>query len=227
MNGPCAGWSDDLAALAMDALETDARVAVVAHVDGCAACAEALAGLRSTVAVLGHADPDRLGALALAPRGLDARVVGAVEQERALARRRTRVARWGVAAAAATLVLAGTGALVLSRAPEPGVIGEVVTLVAPPGQAPPPEVTATVAPKAWGTAVGLVVSGSTPGVVYRVWVAHADGERTSAGTFMGADRTLTVAAAAGVARKEATAIGLSTEDRDPLVVAELAPPPNA
>ena len=100
-------------------------------------------------------------------------------------------------------------------------------MAAPPGEVRTPDVTATVTAKAWGTAVDLVVNGSTPGVVYRVWVADSEGARTSAGTFMGADRTLTVAAAAGLARSDATVLGVSTDDGDPLVVADLAPVPAA
>ena len=228
MTESCDEWSRDLAALAIGALGPQERVAVVAHVDGCPACAQALADLRATVAVLDRADPDHLRQPVPAPSGLDSRVLEAVAQEKARSRRRALV-RWG-AAAAAMAVIVGTGALIASRTSAPAPVGEVVALAAPSDPGVPsgelelPDVTATVTPKAWGTAMDLRVDGSTPGVVYRVWVADATGQRTSAGTFMGADRTLTVATAAGLARGEATVIGVSTDEGDPLVVAELSAP---
>lgn len=226
MTEPCAEWSRDLAGLALGALGPDEQVAVAAHVEGCADCAGALADLLATVAVLDRADADRLDDVSLPPRGLDSRVLDAVERERVRARRRTLAVRWGLAAAAAALVVAGTGAVLTSRQPSPVPVGEVVALAAASGQGDlPPAVTATITAKAWGTAVDLEVTGSTPGVVYRVWVADEQGVRTSAGSFMGASRTLTVAAAAGLARGEATVVGVSTDDGDPLVVAELPAPP--
>ena len=225
MTESCDRWSRDLAALAIGALEPDERVVVIADVDGCPACAHALADLRAAVTVLDRADPDHLDEPVPPPSGLDSRVLAAVAREKAQTRQRTLV-RWG-AAAAAVVLIAGTSALIVSQRSAPAPVGEVVALAAPSAPAVPsgdpgvPQVTATVTPKAWGTAVDLRVDGSVPGVVYRVWVADAAGQRTSAGTFMGADRTLTVAAAAGLARGEARVIGVSTDEGDPLIVAEL------
>ena len=220
MTEPCAEWSTEVSALALGALSPEERIALLAHLDGCPACSTALAELRGSVSLLDRADPERIGALAPAPRGLDARVLEAVEGERARAARRRLVTRWGLAAAAAALVVAGGGALLSSRQSEPTPAGDVVAL-GDPARLGQPQVTATLTAKAWGTAVELVVVGSEPSVVYRVWLADAEGARTPAGTFMGADRTLTVATAAGLARPHAVAIGLSTDTGDPLVVASL------
>lgn len=225
MTEPCARWSTDLSALALGALPPEDRVALLAHVDGCPGCAAALAELRSTVTILDRADVTHLERLNPPPRGLDARVLAVVEQERARVRQRRIVVRWGLAAAAAAVALAGVGTVLAGREPAPTTPADVVALGDPAGVGQP-GVTATLTAKAWGTAVDLVVVGSEPGVVYRVWLADEQGTRTSAGTFRGADRTLTVAAAAGLARSQAAAIGLSTDAGDPLVTAALPTPPN-
>ena len=224
MTEACAQWSVEVSALALGALAPEERVALLAHLDGCPACSAALAELRGSVSLLDRADPERIGALAPAPRGLDVRVLETVEGERARAARRRLLTRWGLAAAALALIVAGGGALLSSRhAASPTPTGDVVALgdAARPSQ---PQVTATLTAKAWGTAVELVVVGSEPGVVYRVWLADADGVRTPAGTFLGADRRLTVDTAAGLARPDAVSIGLSTDAGDPLVVAPLPEP---
>lgn len=224
MTEPCRERADDLAALALDGLDPADAVAVQAHVDGCPACAAALARLRATVSALDRADPARLGAAEPPPAGLDARVLAALDMERARERRRWIGLR-GAAAAAVVAVAAAVVGAVLAVGEDGSVRTEVVTLAAP-GRSPTGlTVSARLTDRAWGTAVELVVEGSEPGQVYRVWLADERGQRSPAGTFRGVRQRLEVRVAASLSRPDAELIGVSTETDDPLLVAPLPAQP--
>ena len=218
MSTACDRFGADLAALAMQAPDVTTVPATQAHIDGCPACAATLAELRATVGVLDLADPDRVSQPSRAPAGLRGHVLAMVERDQLRARRRTLVTRTVLtAAAAAVVVMAGWGVTTV-RGPDP----EVVVLHS--GSSNSTELTARAAltPRAWGTAVDLVVDRSEPGTTYRVWLTDAEGRRTPAGTFRGADRSLRMNLAVAVSAADASSIGISTDDADRLVLARLS-----
>ncbi|MGB7983351.1 MAG: anti-sigma factor [Candidatus Nanopelagicales bacterium] len=224
MSRPCSQRDADLAVLAMGALDESESLALLSHVGGCPLCATTLAELRSTVAALDTADPDRLDPVTAPPAGLDARVLAAVDREAKRHQLAVRITRWAAAAAAAVLMLAGVGWMISSRGEAPGEDGTTVAFASVAGSEPQVSGTATVTGRAWGTEVILVVGGTEPGTVYRVWLADGSGQRTPAGTFRGADRTLEVTVASALPLPQATSIGMTTETADPLV---LVPVPQA
>jgi Anti-sigma-K factor rskA, C-terminal len=218
VSGPCSQRDADLALLAMGALDEAESLDLLSHVEGCPRCATTLAELRSTVSALDMADPDLLDAETAPPAGLDARVLAAVDREANRHHLALRITRWAVAAAAAVLMLAGVGWVISSRGAQPGEDGTTVAFASVAGSEPDVSGTATVTGRAWGTEVNLVIEGTDPGTVYRVWLADGSGQRTSAGTFRGADRTLNVTVASALPLPQATIIGMTTETADPLVV---------
>jgi anti-sigma factor RsiW len=218
MSGPCSQRDADLSLLAMGALDEAESLALLSHVGGCPRCATTLAELRSTVAALDLADPDLLDPVTAPPAGLDARVLAAVDREAKRRRVAVRITRWAVAAAAAVLMLGGVGWVISSRGAPPGEDGTAVVFASIAGSEPQLSGTATVTGRAWGTEVNLVIEGTDPGTVYRVWLADGSGQRTPAGTFRGADRTLKVTVASALPLPQATSIGMTTETADPLVL---------
>ena len=221
MSGPCSQRDADLAVLAMGALDQADSLALLSHVEGCPRCTANLAELRTTVAALDMADPDLLDPVTAPPAGLDARVLAAVDREANRRQRAVRITRWSVAAAAAVLMLAGLGWVISSRGGAPGEEGTTVEFASITASEPQVSGTATVTGRAWGTEVILVVGGTEPGTVYRVWLADGSGQRIPAGTFQGADRTLKVTVASALPRQQATNLGMTTETTDPLVLVPL------
>lgn len=218
MSEPCSPRDADLAVLALGALDEVDSLRLLSHVEGCPRCAATLAELRTTVTALDLADPDRLDRVAAPPAGLDARVLAAVDREANRHRLAARITRWALAAAAVVLMLAGLGWVISSRGATPGEDGTTVAFASVSASEPRVSGTATVTGRAWGTEVVLVVEGTEPGAIYRVWLADGSGQRTPAGTFRGADRALTVTVASALPRPQATSIGMTTEAADPLVL---------
>ena len=221
MSGPCSQRDADLAVLAMGALDQADSLALLSHVEGCPRCTANLAELRTTVAALDMADPDLLDPVTAPPAGLDARVLAAVDREANRRQRAVRITGWSVAAAAAVLMLAGLGWVISSRGGAPGEEGTTVAFASITASEPQVSGTATVTGRAWGTEVILVVGGTEPGTVYRVWLADGSGQRIAAGTFQGAERTLKVTVASALPRQQATNLGMTTETTDPLVLVPL------
>ena len=223
MSGPCSQRDADLAVLAMGALDEADSLTLLSHIEGCPRCTANLAELRTTVAALDMAAPDRLDPVTAPPPGLDTRVLAAVDREANRHQRAARITRWAGAAAAAVLMLAGVGWVISSRGAAPGEDGTTVAFASVTASEPRVSGTATVTGRAWGTEVILVVEGTEPGTVYRVWLADGSGQRTPAGTFQGADRTLKVTVASALPLPQATSIGMTTETIDPLVLVPLPP----
>ncbi len=217
MSRPCRDRAGDIAALALGALEPDEATAVQAHVDGCPACAATLREHQVLVGLIDDVDPDRLDSGHAAPSGLDRRVVAAVERERHRQRRRTLTTRWMLAAAAVVLVVAGVAGGISLAGRDSQADGFVLALSATENGDPQPVGTATIQPRPWGSAIDLVIDGSTTGRVYRVWLAAADGTRTPAGTFTGQEHRLTVSLASALETSRAATLGISTDTSDPLL----------
>ncbi len=109
-------------AFAEDALDVGERETVAAHLETCAACRRALAAARrltSSLVSLPSAEPSYAA---------DARVLAAVEEERAWAAARSRSRRMA-AAFAAFAVLATAGTVALAYSPSSTWIAERATVV--------------------------------------------------------------------------------------------------
>jgi hypothetical protein len=185
MSESCRDWRGDLAAFALDHLDDDARVALQAHLDGCAACRSELTELRAVAAALPDADPSHIaaaaGAAAEPPADLGERVLDLLAFERAQHRRRLRRRVGVVVGTAAAAVIAGVGLLVVGASLDSssGDSREVAFTVAPPNV----EATAELHEADYGTEVKLAISGLDDGEWYWLWLTGADGDRVGAGTF--------------------------------------------
>lgn len=201
----CRPWRTQLGMLAGGLLDDHERLAVQAHLDGCAQCRAELAEIAPVARLLPVADPERVADHTAPTTRLTLQVFGAVAAERrARNRRRFTQAAASLSVAAASLL----GVFVLT-APDPG--RPVEFAQAPAG------VTATAAleDRAWGTQVQLTVAGLGDGVEHAVWLERADGSRVPAGTFT-ADgaRTLAVTGAAAIPSADAVALGISDDTGD-------------
>lgn len=224
MNSACPIRSDDLAALAMGMLDERDAAAVEAHIASCPRCATNLAHVRATVSMLDLADPDSLSRAPAPSPELAERVFSALAEERPPARRAPRAIRWALAASVAVLATA-LGIGIATRHDTTGGGEAPIALAVSPTASEGLVVEATLTQKAWGTAVRLVVTGSDPEVVYRVWLADGAGERIPAGTFRGVDHRLEVSVASAMARPDAAEIGVSTDSSDPIASSQVGDPP--
>ncbi len=178
----CRDWRGDLGLEALGALDEPARTALLAHLDGCAACRAVLADLSVVGAALADADLERvdIGEAAAPPRELADRVLERLQWERvARRRRRTRTLIGSIAGIAAAAVIAVV--LVLGHGGS-GDHGRVVALSSPQRGV---HAEAVLSPTDGGTRVRLQVDGLDDGEWYWLWLTGADGKRVSAGTFTG------------------------------------------
>jgi hypothetical protein len=208
----CRPYRETLGAYVLGHLVTDERVALEAHVDGCAACTAELDELRPVAGALPAADPAHLGARPAPPADLGDRVASAIRDARKMRVRR----RWtrGVAAVAAAAVIAVTTLAVANvLEPERGAGREEFAFpVLPAGVIakaflyPPEEGTP-------GVEVWLEVDGLEPGARYAVWVERrSTGERVGCGSFRAVDGAAHVVLPSEVAREDTGAIGVSTAE---------------
>jgi len=81
----CRDWRGDLAMEALGQLGDPARVALRAHVDGCANCRAVLVELTSVASALDLADASKVGEtdIPLPPQELGDRILGRLQSERA------------------------------------------------------------------------------------------------------------------------------------------------
>jgi anti-sigma factor RsiW len=172
-------WRESLGALALGRLPDSERVALEAHLEGCAGCRIELESLDGVARLLPLGDPERFGAAPQPPAALADRVAAAIRSERRASRRRRRrlgLALGGATAAAAAAVLA---IFVLGG----GSGGEPSQLVAfsplPRGM----KIAAKLEPRPFGTEIEMYVEGVRSGTLCRVTLRGSHGERLSAGTF--------------------------------------------
>lgn len=205
----CRPWRELLGAHVLGHLATDERVALEAHVDGCAACRDELEELRPLARALPAADPVRLGTRPAPPADLADRVTTRIRDARkAQLRRRWRVSVAAVAAAAivAVTTLAVSNAMQSSTASEreefafpvlpAGVIAKA--FLYPPAQGTP------------GVEVWLEVEGLEPGA-YAIWVERVStGERVRCGTFDAVEGKTHIVLPSIVERADTGAVGVST-----------------
>jgi hypothetical protein len=225
MSESCRDWRGELAAAALDNLDDDARVALQAHLDGCAACRAELAELTAVADALPAADLARV--TGGPPNEPPLELVDSVSEllaaaradehqlDRVRARRRIFVAI-GTAAAA---VAAGIGLLVLgaSLGSSSGPDREVAFSVAPEGV----EATAELRDRDFGTEVTLDIDGLDDGATYWLWLTGADGDRVGAGTFVGHGSHYSVAMTSAIALDDTVRIWVTddvSDDPDAIVL---------
>ena len=214
----CRPWREMLGAYVLGHLTTDDRVALEAHVDGCAGCTAELGELRPVAASLAAADPAHIGTRPAPPADLGERIAAAVRTARnARIRRRWRIAALG--AAAAVVVIAATlsvSALLrddrrdyeVFRFPVLPVGVEAKAYLYPPKEGTP------------GIEVWLEVDGLEPGARYAVWVERrSTGERVGCGTFRAVDGAAHIVLPSEVERGDTGAVGVSTAEGEFVMIA--------
>jgi anti-sigma factor RsiW len=177
----CRQWRESLGALVLDQLPDDERVALEAHLEGCAECRAERDLLLPVAEALPLADPAQLGASPSPPASLGLRVARGIAGERR-ARRRRRV-RLGFAAAATACATAAVVAIALGgggTSPSVGAPAKAVAFTSTPRGV---EIGASLAPRPWGSEISVQVRGITPGTRCQVWLRRRDGTQVPAGSF--------------------------------------------
>jgi anti-sigma-K factor RskA len=175
----CREWRGDIGVEALGALEAPQRTALLAHVDGCAGCRAALAELVPVANALDLTDVERVGeGDPPSPSSeLGERILGRLQQERAVRRRRrTRGLVTSVVGIAAAIVV-GLVLVIGTRSTSHG------TVVALHSTEPGVHAQAVLYKDEAGTRVRLAVDGLDDGDWYWLWVTGANGKRVGAGTF--------------------------------------------
>ncbi len=172
-------WRESLGAHALGQLPAEERAALEAHLEGCPGCRAELASLGSMAKLLPLADPERFDAAPALPPALAGRVATAIGAERHRKRRR-RSLRLGLSLSGATAA-AVAAALAIFVLPGGAPSGEqrVAFRSLPAGV----KIAATLEPHAFGTEIGMYVSGVPSGTLCRVYLRRADGTAVSAGSF--------------------------------------------
>lgn len=203
----CRQWKESLGAYALGQLSEQERVALEAHLEGCAACRAEAASLGAVARMLPHADPAHFGPAPEPPADLGKRIAATIGAERRTERRQRRLrfglGFGGVAATAAAAVLA---IFVLTgdnggSSPEQHVAFRSL----PSGV----KIAATLEPQAFGTEIHMYVSGIRSGTLCRVYMRAPDGSDVSAGTFRyrwGGDASAVLSAALDLSRAQALVV---------------------
>ena len=167
----CKEWREMLGAFALGSLHPDERTAVLAHLDGCAACRDELEELEDARRALDSVEIDRVVSTE-PPEHLYGEVFSRIgEEQKQNARKRMRI-RVGSALAAAAVMIA---VLTVTTSSD----GEVVEFASAPQGV---HAVAVLTEGTGGIAIHLTVSGLEPGT-YGLWMEGYSGTRLSAGTF--------------------------------------------
>lgn len=213
----CREWRRLLGAYVVDQLTAAERVAVEAHLDGCADCRAELEQISAVLPALREIDPDAIAVAEVPSPELGERVFAqiAVEQRQ---QRRQQVAR-GLAAAAVLIGVVGFASLLRPTAPAVPVEQVALQVVAPSVEADAELIAHT-----WGTELILDAKGFADGAAYDLAFRRADGTVVDGGTFLGVGaRPLVCRMNAAV--KRADAVGFVIRDGAGRVVIEAALPP--
>lgn len=197
-----------LGSFALGHLDPGERVALQAHLDGCASCQRELAEIAVLVPDLSSLDPEAVLAPAAPPLSLGAEILTVLARERQL-RDRRRFRRSVLTAAAVTvgaLALASGGYLVGQQGADPrqtAQSGPRPTTSPSPLATPsvPPIPTETIAlaptrpgvsvtdayliPHTWGVEVTFIADGLTRGQTYHAAFRLTDGSTQAGGQFLG------------------------------------------
>jgi hypothetical protein len=175
MTDHCEHWRGLVAMAVVGQIEAEDRVALAAHLDGCAECRQAARELEPLGALLGSADPTTADEAVLSP-ALEAAVLERLRAEARRARRQRLTRRTLAAAAAVVVAVGGVVAGLALSAPAPG---RTLVLGGPAGVT----ARATLTPEPWGTQVTLSASGQPPGQVFTVAMRTAQGRWWEAGSY--------------------------------------------
>lgn len=201
----CRNWKEWLGAYALGQLPEQEKLALEAHLEGCAACRTEVDSLLAVSRLLPHADPEHFGPAPQPPAELGRRIAATIGSERR-AKQRQRRLRFGLgfggAAAAAAAVLA---IFVLSGGESSGPERHVSFRSLPDGV----KIGATLEPQAFGTEIHMYVKGISSGTLCQVYMRGPDGKDISAGTFRyrwGGDSAAVLSAALDLSRAEALVV---------------------
>jgi Putative zinc-finger len=176
-------WKLSLGAYALGDLPAEERVALAAHLEGCAECRAELRELEGMAALLSLADPDRIEQPAVRPPAdLGARIeaqIAAESSQEGSRRRRRRIRLWvgGAAAAAVAAVLA---LIVLPLGGGENSPAQEVRFASTPNGV---SIDATLEPHAFGTEIHMYVKGIRSGTLCRVFLRDDSGRTYPAGSF--------------------------------------------
>jgi hypothetical protein len=204
----CREWRELLGAHALGQLRGAERIALEAHLDGCARCRAELASLEPVAKMLPHADPAHFESAPQPPPELGARIAARIEGERQrLRRRRRRRAFGGFALGGGLTAAAAAAALALFVLPGGGgnPQREVRFAALPPGV----NINATLEPHAYGTEIHMYVHGIPSGTLCRVSLRGPRGVAYPAGTFRyrwGDDSDAVLASALDLSRTRAVVV---------------------
>jgi hypothetical protein len=210
----CRRMREDIGAYVLGSLDENRTTALVAHLDGCAACRAQVDEIAAVARLLPLADPLRSSHQPVPPARLGESIVRRIEVERRAARRRgarrAGVVSLGIAAAIVALVayLALTGPDVLN--------------VDFPSQAGAAESHAGLEYLPGGTRITLAVDGLPADESFGVWMEKQGGERVPAGSFYTPEEgELQLALTAAVRLKDCVAIGVSDSTGDTVLYARI------
>jgi anti-sigma factor RsiW len=174
----CRQWRELLGAHVLGGLAAEERVALDAHLEGCAECRAERAGLAPMAEILPLADPQWLDAAPAPPGSLGRRVARRVATERRNQRRR-RI-RVGFALGGATAVATAALAVLLIGGSQPAPAGQQVEFAHLPHGV---RIAAHLEPRPYGSEVNVYVHGMQRGTRCVVFLRGANGQRVSAGSF--------------------------------------------
>jgi hypothetical protein len=174
----CREWRESLGAAALGRLPEGERVALEAHLEGCAECRAELASLASVARLMPLADPERFAAAPVPPPALAGRVAATIRSERRSAGRRRLRLRLALGGATAAVAAAALALFVLPSG-EPTPEQHVTFASLPPGM----KIAATLEPHAFGTEIHMYVHGVRSGTLCRVFLRGPGGARLPAGSF--------------------------------------------
>jgi hypothetical protein len=202
----CRHWKEELGAYALGHLSDEERVALEAHLEGCAACQAEADSLLAVSRLLPHADPQRFGPAPQPPAELGKRIAATIGGERRAKRRQRRLHfGLGFGGAAAATAMAVLAIFVLSSRSEGSPEQRVAFRSLPSGV----KIAATLEPQAFGTEIHMYVKGISSGTLCRVYMRGPGGDEVSAGTFRyrwGADDSAVLSAALDLSRAEALVV---------------------
>lgn len=185
----CQDWRADVAGWAIAHLDPAREAALLAHLEGCAACRSEADSLVAVAGALLAAEPPELREPlpvvvddAAPPVQLGDRISAAIGAERR-ARRRARAGLAALAGAVAALLVAVAVSTMAGGGAPAALEGDAVAFTDVPSGA---TASAVVARDGTGTLVELTATGLDPTTTYALWLTPPDGgweARVPAGTF--------------------------------------------
>jgi hypothetical protein len=173
-----------LGAYALGDLPAEERVALAAHLEGCAECRAELRELEGVAALLPLADPARIEQPSVRPpTDLGARieaVIAAESSREGHERRRRRFRLWLGGGAATAAVAAVLALIVLPLGGGETSPAQQVRFASVPNGV---SIDATLEPHAFGTEIHMYVKGIRSGTLCRVFLKDENGRTYSAGSF--------------------------------------------